>query len=240
MPPTLCNVYKIGTVFGFCLLAILGVAVRNRDPDFSVAPVFVQQVIHTPTTAIYVARFEVSVAEWNMCADEKACPFAITVRKGTRAQQTPATGISWLDAQDYIAWINRKTRHVFRLPSGDEWKAIAADVIPKKPDPIFTDPNLRWASAYQVEGLPNRALLPRGSNSVTKDGVADLDGSVWEWTSDCYNADVTRNRCPAFVAAGMHMSIISPFTRDPARGGCAVGSPPAHLGLRLITDSAPF
>jgi hypothetical protein len=36
------------------------------------------------------------------------------------------------------------------------------------------------------------------------------------------------------------MSVISLFSRDPAQGGCAVGAPTAHLGLRLVTDRAPF
>ncbi|MEC8042421.1 MAG: formylglycine-generating enzyme family protein, partial [Pseudomonadota bacterium] len=35
-----------------------------------------------------------------------------------------------------------------------------------------------------------------------------------------------------------HVAAIPYLVRDPARGGCAVGSPPAHLGMRLISDEA--
>jgi formylglycine-generating enzyme required for sulfatase activity len=66
-----------------------------------------------------------------------------------------------------------------------------------------------------------------------------LDGNVWEWTSSCFRPgfeSATENRCPAFVAAGEHEAIVSLFVRDPATGGCALGTPPTHLGFRLVSD----
>ncbi|MEY8099922.1 formylglycine-generating enzyme family protein, partial [Falsihalocynthiibacter sp. S25ZX9] len=59
-------------------------------------------------------------------------------------------------------------------------------------------------------------------------------------TADCYSGDSGNSdlaKCPAYFVAGEHIAAITIFTRDPARGGCAVGSPPAHLGLRLMTDT---
>ncbi|MEO0864526.1 MAG: SUMF1/EgtB/PvdO family nonheme iron enzyme [Pseudomonadota bacterium] len=116
---------------------------------------------------------------------------------------------------------------------------MAEPVLPDEPDPIFTDPSLTWASAYLIEGNAPRALKPQGSFSTSPQGVADLDGSVWEWTQDCYagsagTADPTR--CPAFFVGGEHIAAMSYLVRDPARGGCAVGTPPAHLGMRLVSD----
>ena len=43
--------------------------------------------------------------------------------------------------------------------------------------------------------------------------------------------------CAAYWAGGEHLSAMSYLIRDPARGGCAVGTPPAHLGMRLVTDT---
>ncbi len=140
----------------------------------------------------------------------------------------------------YLDWINRRARHEFRLPTMEEWEFMAKDVLPEEPDPIFTDPELSWASAYLTEGLAPRRLMQQGSFSVSAEGIVDLDGSVWEWTEDCYAGDggvpIDRDRCPAFFAAGEHIAAIPYLVRDPARGGCAVGSPPAHLGLRLVSD----
>jgi hypothetical protein len=47
------------------------------------------------------------------------------------------------------------------------------------------------------------------------------------------------SRCPAFFVGGEHVAAMSYLERDPARGGCAVGTPPAHLGMRLVADD-PF
>jgi hypothetical protein len=46
------------------------------------------------------------------------------------------------------------------------------------------------------------------------------------------------DRCPAFYVGGEHIAVMSYLVRDPARGGCAVGTPPAHLGMRLVSDHA--
>ena len=69
--------------------------------------------------------------------------------------------------------------------------------------------------------------------------MADLDGSVWEWTRDCYAGaarGVDPARCPAYFMCGEHVAAMSCLIRDPARGDCAVGTPPARLGLRLVNN----
>jgi formylglycine-generating enzyme required for sulfatase activity len=217
-----------------------GVAFFGRGP----APLEVPQMAGTPVTmstgqTIYVQRFEVTIAEWNACAVDNGCSQHLRARPDQDAAVTPATGLSFVDAQQYVDWINKKTGHSFRLPTVAEWSEMAASVLPHEPDPIFTDPSLTWASAYLMEGIAPRALKPQGSFSTSPEGVADLDGSVWEWTQECYAGSkegVDPTRCPAFFVGGEHVAAMSYLIRDPARGGCAVGSPPAHLGMRLVSD----
>ena len=188
---------------------------------------------------LFVSKYEVTAADWNRCADAGRCAFRINPRPGFDPEMTPATGVNWIDSQDYLAWINRLTRHPLRLPSTAEWEHLARDVMPEEPEPIFSAPELAWAAKYVTEASQSRALRPLGSFSTTSAGVADLDGPVWEWTADCHDPDRPHDRCFAFVAAGQHMAVLSAFTRDPARGGCAVGTPPPHLGLRLVSDRDP-
>lgn len=226
--------------------AILGAgflgAVTLRWPGAAIAPDMIAVDFGEELDkVIWVQSHEVTITEWNACNDAGACALRLRLPAHLDPGKSyPATGLSWVDANEYLTWINQKTGHLFRLPTTSEWFAVAKDVLPQKPDPIFTDPDLTWASAYLMDEGPSRALVPSGSFAATAHGIWDLDGNVWEWTQDCYAGDAGGTdlaRCPAFFAAGEHIAVMSYLVRDPARGGCAVGAPPAHLGLRLVSDA---
>lgn len=187
---------------------------------------------------LWVQPHEVTVAEWNLCHEDGGCSQQLRPPDGRQPDITPATNLSQIDVMEYVVWITNRTGHAFRLPTAKEWSALADGIVPDVPDPIFTDPALSWASAYLREEVTPRQLRRTGAFSTSRDGVADLDGSVWEWTQDCA-IDAPPDRCPAFYVGGLHMAIVPFLERDPARGGCAIGAPPAHLGMRLVSDAAP-
>ncbi len=220
-------------------LALIAGALSWRAPSGD--PAYLPEMAARPVLmpdgrALHVQRFEVTITEWNACFDAGACAIELRARPGFDPATTPATGVNQIDAQDYLRWITATTGHPFRLPSAAEWAHMAASVLPETPDPLFTDPSLRWAMAYLAQDLPPRALMPQGSFSTTPEGIADLDGSVWEWTQDCFTYETDQARCPAFIVGGEHESAMFYLERYPARGGCAAGAPPAHLGLRLVSD----
>lgn len=230
---------------GLGLLAVAVLAFGGSEvPDPNLRPQMADSPVVLPDgTPLYVQRFEVSIAEWNTCHVAGACTLALRALGNRSEPDMPATGLSYLDTREYLAWINGVTDGAFRLPTLAEWEHMAVEVMPHEPDPIFTDPNLTWASSYLMEPTTARALRPQGSFSTTSQGIADLDGSVWEWTQDCYVGDsgapTSLDRCPAFMVGGEHIAAIPFPVRDPARGGCAVGAPPAHLGMRLVTLRRP-
>lgn len=213
---------------------------RGTGPDLSLLPEMAASPVTLSSGAsLHVQKYEVTVAEWNVCHAEGACSLELRARADQEAHLTPATGLSYVDVTEYLRWINARTGHDFRLPTAVEWDEIAKPVLPEKADPIFSDPSLTWASTYLTEGNAPRALKPQGSFSVSPAGIADLDGSVWEWTQECYagaESGIDPERCPAYFVGGEHVAAMSFLIRDPARGGCAVGSPPAHLGMRLVSD----
>lgn len=228
-------------VVGLGMAAVLAGAVTLlHGPALMPPPQMAETPVILPDgSPLYVQKYEVTVAEWNACHDAGACTLRLRTPAGRSDTETPATGLSYTDVGEYLAWVRTATGHPFRLPSAMEWDYMAAPVMPEEPDPIFTDPSLTWASTYLTEGLAPRALKPSGSFSTTEEGIADLDGSVWEWTKDCYagaGQGITPDRCPAYFVGGEHVAAMAYQTRDPARGGCAVGSPPAHLGMRLVSD----
>ena len=229
-------------VIGLAAAGITGAVLLQRGPDLSVMPEMAAGAVSMPDGRVFYAqRHEVTISQWNKCAADKGCDLTLRARPGQNPDITPATGLNYPDARQYVRWINKTTQHAFRLPTAEEWRVMAEAVLPDKPDPIFTDPALRWASAYMVEGLTPRALKPQGSFSTSPEGIVDLDGSVWEWTMQCYagaEKGIDPDRCPAFFVGGEHMAVIPYPVRDPARGGCAVGAPPPHLGMRLVSDDA--
>lgn len=225
---------------GLAGVVLIGAAYNLRGPNVQGPQMAEHPVVFPDGSAIFVQKYEVTVSEWNACHAAGACDLALRAPKGHSDLTTPATGLAHTDVSQYIAWINTAMRKGFRLPTLQEWEYMAAEVMPDEPDPIFTDPALSWASAYLLEPQTKRTLRPQGSFSTTAEGIVDLNGSVWEWTDECYAgaaiSEITKDRCPAFFVGGDHIAAVPFLVRDPARGGCAVGVPPAHLGMRLVSD----
>ena len=44
--------------------------------------------------------------------------------------------------------------------------------------------------------------------------------------------------CGVRVVEGRHRTYVTDFVRDAHAGGCAVGTPPANLGFRLVRDQS--
>jgi formylglycine-generating enzyme required for sulfatase activity len=228
-------------LIGLAAVGLIGAAIVSDDHAVTPAPRVAERPVILPDrTALYVQKYEVTVAEWNLCHAAGACTLKLRVTGNQTEAAMPATGLAYPDVSQYLAWINNATHQGFRLPTLREWEFMAAEVMPATPDPIFTDPDLSWASAYLLEPQTKRTLRPQGAFATTSHGIVDLNGSVWEWTAECYSGaqkhDIPADDCPAFFVGGEHIAALPYLVRDPARGGCAVGAPPAHLGMRLVRD----
>lgn len=233
------SLVKLGIALFF---GIVGAAYYARGPDPVTGPDAQTASVQLQDGRILnVQRREVTVVQWQACYRAGQCTLDLSTH--AKIDDYPATGLSYPDAMEYIGWLNTSTGAKWRLPTSSEWFEIAAEVLPAKPDPIFTDPSLSWASTYLIDAnRVGRSLRPSGAFTPTSAGIEDLDGNVWEWTQDCYAGAsgqgkvIGNDRCPAFIMGGEHEAVMSYLVRDPARGGCAVGAPPAHLGMRLVSD----
>ncbi|MGB7318952.1 MAG: SUMF1/EgtB/PvdO family nonheme iron enzyme [Planktotalea sp.] len=228
---------------GFAAVLIGATLIARGPDDTQIPPLETATVTFSDGHSAHVQMREVTVAQWQDCYRAKGC--ALNLSGNVRDTDYPATGLSYPDAAQYIDWLNTQSGLHWRLPTAAEWQELAIEVMPEKPDPIFTDPALTWASTYLTEAnRTSRALRPSGAFSATSAGIEDLDGNVWEWTQDCYagasgqGESIDPARCPAFIMGGEHEAVMSYLIRDPARGGCAVGTPPAHLGMRLVADQS--
>ncbi len=65
-----------------------------------------------------VSKFEVTIAEWNVCVQEGACR---SLDLGRSAAQEPVNDVSRDDASAYAQWLSRKTGKSYRLMKVGGW-----------------------------------------------------------------------------------------------------------------------
>jgi formylglycine-generating enzyme required for sulfatase activity len=71
-----------------------------------------------------VGRFKVTIAEWDACVAAGGCRRRPGDFGWGRGRQ-PVMNVSWEDAQQYAAWLSRKTSKNYRLLTGAEWEYAA-------------------------------------------------------------------------------------------------------------------
>jgi formylglycine-generating enzyme required for sulfatase activity len=122
----------------------------------------------------------------------------------------PVVGICWYEARAYCAWLSAQTGQTFRLPTEVEWEAAARgrqgrryafgnDFDPKYCNTLET--HIRRATPIGV--------FPGGK---TPEGVQDMTGNVWEWTSSAYKPY-------PYNAVDGREEVMIPAARRAVRGG---------------------
>lgn len=179
-------------------------------------------------------REEITQALWMDCVKDGECSW--TPDFANASATMPVTDVNALDIAEFITWLNSRTHGSWRLPTREEAQSFAA-LLPQDPSrKLFTDPRMAWAADYSMRKDYGRALRPSGAFGTVANGLADIAGNVWEWTSTCTAKDIGDFPCPAYYVNGEHEVEIPTFLRDAVSGGCAAGLPPTHLGFRLVTN----
>jgi formylglycine-generating enzyme required for sulfatase activity len=194
-----------------------------------------------------IMQHQVSATDYQRCVDEAACR---ALERGVDvAADRPAVQVSWRDADAYAAWLSRKTRERYRLPTDEEWAFAAGSRYQDDGTPVDdNDPSRRWLSRYEREaalGADDAEAHVFGSFGINENGLLDVAGNVWEWTSTCFvrtalddsgRAIASNSNCGVRVAEGKHRTYVTDFIRDARAGGCAAGAPPSNLGFRLVRE----
>ncbi|PZF75448.1 formylglycine-generating enzyme family protein [Aestuariivirga litoralis] len=186
-------------------------------------------------TSLQVMTREVTRREWRACADAGACE-DLTGPIPSSEPELPMTGVNRFDVEAYLAWTNGKGGADFRLPTAAEWREIAAALPRRSYRKMFDDPRLAWAADYGSMPAVSGVIRPSGGFGALPNGIADLSGNVWEWTDSCAKDGFEPSRCPAYTVEGLHETALPIFVRDPFSGGCAAGTPPNHVGFRLVSE----
>jgi formylglycine-generating enzyme required for sulfatase activity len=156
-----------------------------------------------------LSRDLVTFNEWDACAAEGGCRQYHPSDQHWGRGEHPVINVSWNDAQNYIAWLNAKTGKSYRLPSEAEWEyaARAGTTTPYYQGYTLTTDQANYDGVdYPRAGSPGiyrQATTPVGSFSANGFGLTDMEGNVWEWAQDCWNADYRAAHMPTDGAPWM-------------------------------------
>lgn len=132
-----------------------------------------------------IGKFEVTVEQWNACADAAGCA-RIPGSNGT-AKEAPMRDVSWDDAQQYVKWLSKVSGKPYRLPTEAEWEYAARGGTATR---YWWGQQMRAGTANCKEcGQPWSQDAPAKTGSFTANPykLHDMNGSVWEWVADCWH-----------------------------------------------------
>ncbi|MGN6648946.1 formylglycine-generating enzyme family protein [Trinickia sp.] len=133
-----------------------------------------------------LARYPVTVAQWNACVAASAC--APLTTDESHAPNAPVHDVSWDDAQRYLTWLTKIAGKPYRLPTEAEWEYAAR---------AGTTTRYWWGDDFRTGkvnckdcGQPWHQEGPAnvGTFAANPFGLYDMGGAVWEWVSDCWHS----------------------------------------------------
>jgi formylglycine-generating enzyme required for sulfatase activity len=115
----------------------------------------------------------------------------------------PVVGVSWQDAQAYVAWLNRKVgKEKYRLLSESEFEyAARADTTTVYwwgNEPSHDYANYGKDAGKDMGGMAaGRDLWENSTSPIcsfpTNDfGLCDMHGNIYQWIEDCYETDIAK------------------------------------------------
>ena len=133
--------------------------------------------------SFWIDRTEITNAMYLHCISAGACtsPARSIYYKEPDYANHPAIGISWVQAQKYCKWGER------RLPTEAEWEKAARGtdgrIYPWGNSPPETE---LLNFGHQINETAPVGMYPEGASPY---GVLDMAGNAWEWVADGYQPD---------------------------------------------------
>ena len=188
--------------------------------------------------AFAIERTEVTAQDYQQYVNATRAPWRNTEANG----RVPATHVPWNDAANYCAW---KHGAGGRLPTEVEWEAAARGPSGRTFPWGEGSAGLRANTASFGRKRP----VPVGGfpSGATPEGVQDMVGNVWEWTSSSFEAypgaaplpDSMRNYR---VSRGGAFDTIDSLATASLRGRLRFDTPAADLvntGFRCVVPMEP-
>ncbi|WP_295455954.1 formylglycine-generating enzyme family protein [uncultured Thiodictyon sp.] len=144
--------------------------------------------------AFELGKYAVTFAQWDACVADGGCRHQPDDAGWGRGKR-PVINVSWDDAQEYLAWLSRKTGEIYRLPTEAEWEYAARAETQTtfstgnciKTDQANYDGNYDYADCGAKTGVYLQRTQAVGTYPANPWGLYDMHGNVWEWVQDCWH-----------------------------------------------------
>ena len=146
----------------------------------------------------------------------------------------PVVGISWYEARAYLSWLTEQSGLTFRLPTEVEWEAAARGRAGRRYAYGDDFDALKGNTAEtHIRQTTPIGVMPEGD---TPEGVADLTGNVYDWTSSAYGEDpgATEFPYPYDPTDGREDPDAPAGCQRVSRGGSCHGSPSYALAALRV------
>ncbi|MCO4743449.1 MAG: SUMF1/EgtB/PvdO family nonheme iron enzyme [Proteobacteria bacterium] len=146
----------------------------------------------------------------------------------------PVSGVSWVSANAYAAWLARETGADWRLPSEDEWEKASRGV-----DGRFHPWGDHFDSGFAAvrdafDQRPHPVSIDAFPFDVSPYGVRGMAGNTADWCSDVYRGDGAN--APRVIRGG-HFDGASPEARCASRAFDVPDRALLHVGFRLVRST---
>lgn len=128
------------------------------------------------TDGFFISKYEVTFNQWDACVADGGCSHRPDDMGWGRGER-PVINVSWLDIQEYLAWLNKKTGENYRLPMLDEYR-----IVTRKDGRFWKSKEDCSVSVFGRAGCNQIQTEPVGSRTKNYYGLYDLHGNVSEFT----------------------------------------------------------
>jgi formylglycine-generating enzyme required for sulfatase activity len=146
------------------------------------------------TQSFGVARFPVTLSEWDACAAARGCSYRPSDQSWGRGTQ-PVINILWDDAREYVAWLSRTTARTYRLLSESEREYVARAGTTTaywwgdqfEPAQANSAPGNRLLFSASTGDIARPRTMPVRSFAPNPWGLYQVHGNVYDWVEDCWH-----------------------------------------------------
>lgn len=121
----------------------------------------------------YIGKYEITQGQWKAIMNNNPSGF-------NKGDDYPVETVSWIDVQEYLKKLNERTGKKYRLPTEEEWVLACHGAGPPQ----------SYCGGEDVEALAwygensGGSTHPVGQKQPNSLGIYDMNGNVYEWTSD--------------------------------------------------------